>query len=242
MSVHNLEPTLVEAAALLAAASVIDAETDRGETIELWTISSDGQSVAASGPRLAVAAGMRLECRVAQDHVPLHVWAVIEEAEYRSQARASLAIRVIDVASEGYERRAERRPLTTPAVLRASVCDRIVPGESIAVTIVDLSAHGVGVTTTDTRARPGDRMRIAARFFEGEVNAEVRIAHCRDAGQGQTIIGCSFIDPAAVGDVLSRVLARLGGDARRPRADRPSAPHSGSTTVRRPVAITDTSA
>src|ERR671927_213390 len=58
MTMHDLEPTLAEAAALLAAASVVDVETDRGESVELWTISSEGQSVAASAPRLSVASGM----------------------------------------------------------------------------------------------------------------------------------------------------------------------------------------
>ena len=55
MQMHDLEPTLAEAAALLAAASVVDVETDRGESVELWTISSEGQSVAAGAILLAVA-------------------------------------------------------------------------------------------------------------------------------------------------------------------------------------------
>ena len=96
MTMHDdLEPTLAEAAAMLAAASVVDVRTDRGESVELWTISSEGQSVAASAPRLSVASGMRLECRLATDEAPLHVWAVIESAEYRSQARAASTARAV---------------------------------------------------------------------------------------------------------------------------------------------------
>jgi hypothetical protein len=41
MTMHDPEPTLAEAAAMLAAASVVDVETDRGESVELWTISSE---------------------------------------------------------------------------------------------------------------------------------------------------------------------------------------------------------
>ena len=215
MSTHDIEPTLAEAAALLAAASVVDVETDREESVELWTISSEGQSVAASAPRLAVASGMRLECRLATDEVPLHVWAVIETAEYRSQARAALRLRVIDVESEGYERRTQRMPISASAVVRASVCDRIPSGESIAARIVDLSESGAGLLMDDIRPRPGDRMWLAARFIEGELNADMRVAHVRPTGRGaETMVGCSFINPAAVASVVSGLVARLAGAGR----------------------------
>jgi PilZ domain len=215
MTMHDLEPTLAEAAALLAAASVVDVETDRGESVELWTISSDGQSVAASAPRLSVASGMRLECRLATEEAPLHVWAVIESAEYRSQTRAALTLRVLDVESEGYERRAPRMPLSASGVLRAVVCDRIPPGERIAVRIVDLSESGAGVIVDDIRPRPGDRMWLSARFIEGEVSADLRIAHVRPTGRGgEMVVGCSFIEPAAVAGVVSRVVSRLSGTNR----------------------------
>jgi hypothetical protein len=215
MQMHDLEPTLAEAAALLAAASVVDVETDRGESVELWTISSEGQSVAASAPRLAVASGMRLECRLTTDESPLHVWAVIESAEYRSQARAALTLRVIDVESEGYERRAPRMPLAASGVVRAGVCDRIPPGETIPARIVDLSEAGVGVLVDDNRPRPGDRIWLAARFIEGELNADLRVAHVRPTGRGSEMaVGCSFVEPRAVAGVVSRVVARLTGTGR----------------------------
>jgi hypothetical protein len=215
MHMHDLEPTLAEAAALLAAASVVDVKTDRGESVELWTISSEGQSVAASAPRLAVASGMRLECRLATDEMPLHVWAVIESAEYRSQARAALTLRVIDVESEGYEPRAVRMPLAASGVVRAGVCDRIPPGESISVRIVDLSESGVGVLIDDNRPRPGDRMWLSTRFIEGELNADLRVAHVRPTGRGsETNVGCSFVDRGAVTGVVSRIVARLAGAGR----------------------------
>ena len=215
MTMHDLEPTLAEAAAMLAAASVVDVETDRGESVELWTISSEGQSVAASAPRLSVASGMRLECRLPTREAPLHVWAVIETAEYRSQARAALTLRVVDCESEGYERRAPRMPLSASGVVRATVCDRIPPGERIAARIVDLSESGVGVLVDDNRPRPGDRMWLSARFIEGELAADVRVAHVRPTGRGdQMVVGCSFIDPAAVRAVVARVVARLAGTGR----------------------------
>ncbi|HSD01344.1 MAG TPA: PilZ domain-containing protein [Gaiellales bacterium] len=200
---------------MLAAASVVDVDTDRGESVELWTISSEGQSVAASAPRLSVASGMRLECRLATEDAPLHVWAVIESAEYRSQARAALTLRVLDVESEGYERRAPRMPLSASGVVRATVCDRIPPGERLPARIVDLSESGVGIVVDDIRPRPGDRMWLSARFIEGELGADLRVAHVRPIARGgQMIVGCSFIDPEALRGVVSRVVSRLAGTGR----------------------------
>jgi PilZ domain len=225
----DLEPTLAEAAALLAAASVVDVETDRGESVELWTISSEGQSVAASAPRLSVASGMRLECRLATEEAPLHVWAVIESAEYRSPSRAALTLRVLDVESEGFERRAPRMPLSATGVIRATVCDRIPPSERIAARIVDLSESGVGMLVDDIRPRPGDRIWLSARFIEGELAADLRVAHVRPTGRGgEMVVGCSFIEPDAVRGVVSRVVARLGGAVR---------DHGGAGTLRESLGI-----
>ena len=89
------------------------------------TRSSSGRSqataplVTASGPRLAVAGGMTITCRLAHGGLPIQVEAVIEEAEYRSQARASLTLRVVDVVAHGYRRRTERLSVSSAASLRA---------------------------------------------------------------------------------------------------------------------------
>jgi hypothetical protein len=194
---------------------VIDVVTDRGDEIELWTISSDGEMVAASGPRLQVASGMHLTCRLVGDRGVLTVAAVIESAEYRSASRASLTLRVVDVGIEQYQRRAARLSVRAPATVRAMVCDRVVPGETIAMTITDLSESGVGLTTTDDRLRAGDRFRFTSRFLEGEITGEVRVAYvAQSATPGVVIAGCFFLDRAPVADVINRVLARLGGESR----------------------------
>jgi hypothetical protein len=212
-------PTPAEAATLLVEASAIDVETDRGETIELWTISSDGDLVAASGPRLAVAGGMTVTCRLAQGGQPIQVQAVIEEAEYRSQSRASLTLRVVDVVTHGYRRRTERLSVSSAASLRAMICERIVPDEVIPVTLTDLSDHGCAMTLTDNRVREGDRMALTARFLEGEMTADVRIVRVASPATDVYSAGCYFIcAPAAAQGVLERVLGRLAGNAR-PAAD-----------------------
>jgi hypothetical protein len=212
-------PTPAEAAAMLVEASAVDVETDRGETIELWTISSDGPLLTGSGPRLNVAGGMTVACRPAHAGHPVQVLAVIEEAEYRSQSRASLVLRVVEVASHGYRRRAERLSVNSAASLRAVICDRIVPDEVVPVTLTDLSDAGCAMTLTDARLREGDRMVLSARFLEGEVSADVRIVRLHSPAPDVYTAGAFFIGMSGISQVvLERVLGRLGGNAR-PAAD-----------------------
>ncbi len=91
----------------------------------------------------------------------------------------------------------------------------MVPGESIATTIVDLSESGVGLTTTDDRLRAGDRFMFTSRFLEGAIIGEVRVAYvAQSSSPGVLIAGCFFLDRAPLADVINRVLARLGGDNR----------------------------
>jgi PilZ domain-containing protein len=208
-------PTPAEAAAMLVEASAVDVETDRGETIELWTISSDGPLLTGSGPRLNVAGGMTVTCRLAHGGQPVQVQAVIEEAEYRSQSRASLVLRVVEVSSHGYRRQVERLSVNSSASLRSVICDRIPPNEVLPVTLSDLSEAGCAVTLTDGRLREGDRVGLSARFLEGEVVADARIARLHSPAPDVYVAGCYFIGmPAASQVVLERVLGRLSGNAR----------------------------
>jgi hypothetical protein len=208
-------PTPADAAAMLVEASAVDVETDRGETIELWTIASDGPRVTGSGPRLNVAAGMEITCRLAHAGQPIQVQAVIEEAEYRSQSRASLVVRVLEVSSHGYRRRTERLSVNSSASLRAVVCDRIPPNEVVPVTLTDLSDAGCAVSLTDGRLREGDRMSLSARFLEGEVVADVRVVRLHEPAPDVFTAGCFFISmPGMSQVVLERVLGRLSGNAR----------------------------
>jgi hypothetical protein len=211
---NNL-PTAAEAAALLVEASAIDVDTDRGETIEIWTIASDGNLVTGSGPRLAVADGMAISCRLSHDGRPIQVDAVIEQAEFRSQARASLVLRVVGVATHGYRRRTERLAVSSSASLRAVICDRVVSEEVVPVTLTDLSDAGCAMSLTDNRLREGDRMALTARFLEGELTADVRIVRVHEASPEVYSAGCYFIGvPGPAQAVLERVLARLAGHVR----------------------------
>jgi hypothetical protein len=208
-------PTPAEAAAMLVEASAVDVDTDRGETIELWTIASDGPLVTGSGPRLNVAGGMTVTCRLIHGGRPVEVQAVIEEAEYRSQSRASLVLRILEVSAHGYQRKAERLSVNSAASLRSVICDRIPPKEVLPVTLTDLSDAGCAMTLTDGRLREGDRMSLSARFLEGEVVADVRIVRVYSPSPDVYTAGCFFIAMPGVSQVvLQRVLDRLSGNAR----------------------------
>ena len=72
-------------------------------------------------------------------------------------------------------------------------------------------------------------MWLSARFIEGELAADLRVAHVRPTGRGGAIVvGCSFIEPDAVRGVATRVVARLAGDGRE---------RSGIATLRESLGI-----
>jgi hypothetical protein len=212
-------PTLTEAAAMLVDASALDVVTERGDTIEVWTISHQGATVAGSAPRLLVAEGMQITCRLAHGGQPIEVRAIIDQAEYRSASRASVVLQVVDVLAHGYRRRSERLSVNSAASLRALICERVVTDEVIPVTITDLSEAGCSVTLTDSRPRSGDRMILTARFLEGEMTVDVRIVRVHSPSPDVYVAGCYFISASIDAQgVLEKVLSRLAGHAR-PVAD-----------------------
>ena len=207
---ESLQSALAHAAALLVSESVIEAQTDRGESVEIWTISHQDAVVSASAPRLAVSAGLQLRYRALTDTGPIYIHGVIETAEYQSTTRAAITIRVTEVSPATTARRNARLSLATPATLRAMICDRIVPDEVLPVTLVDLSESGCAVTTSDLRVRLRDRLWLYTRFLEGEISTEIRIARTT-AGAHAVTVGCVFVDPGPDDAVVRRVWARLHG-------------------------------
>jgi hypothetical protein len=79
-----------DVAKLLVEASAIEMVSESGTAIEVWTISAEGPLVRASAPRLAVAEGMALGCRLVVDGMPHRVRVVVEEASVQSEKRAAL--------------------------------------------------------------------------------------------------------------------------------------------------------
>jgi DivIVA domain-containing protein len=203
--------TLEQAAALLVAESAIEAETDRGDTLEIWTISHQDAVVSASAPRLAVSTGLQLRYRAVTDTGPVHIHAVIETADYQSTGRAAITVRVTDISRlAALEQRSPRRSVATPATLRAIICDRIVPDQVLPVTLVDLSETGCAVATSDRRVRVRDRLWLYARFLEGEISTEIRIARTT-TDLNPVTVGCVFLDPGPDAAIVRQVWTRLHG-------------------------------
>jgi hypothetical protein len=199
------------AAELLVAEAAIEAETNRGDTLEIWTISSQDGVVSASAPRLAVSAGLELRYRAVTAIGPVYIHGMVETAEYQSTTRAAITIRVTDVSRVAtLERRGARLSLATPATLRAIICDRIVPDEVLPVTLVDLSESGCAVSTSDRRVRVRDQLWLYTRFLEGEISTEIRIARTTEDPDAITV-GCVFLDPGPDTAVVRQVWTRLQG-------------------------------
>jgi len=182
----------------LVAESVIQVATDRGRTVEVWTIEADGVWVQASAPRLEVAEGMQLECRLVIDGETWRVAAIVDDAVVQSPTRARLEIRLVAAAADRLVRRGERVPVAIRATLLAAVCDRIVPEEAIVATINDVSYGGLMATVSDTRVRVHDRLRLVGRSIDGVIDCEVRVKWNAQTGRpNERRIGCAFIKPSA---------------------------------------------
>jgi len=189
---------LTRAARALVDESAVEMTTGDGAVVEIWTIASDGDAVRASGPRLEVREGMTLECRLVIEGLPHRVEAVIEQADIQSLSRAALIVRVTGVAVDGQRRRHKRVEASVGATLTALVCDRMVPGETVAAVIDDISPGGLALSIADLGPRAGDRMRVRVRIFEGTIDCELRVTSARIGDNPATqVIGAAFITPGA---------------------------------------------
>jgi PilZ domain len=204
------DDTLVQAAAALVAESALDMTDEDGQVIEVWTISSDGATVRASAPRLAVREGMLLACRIVFEQRPHRVVAQITEATIASDRRAGLLLAIVAASLDGFQRETERLPMSLRGTLTALVCDRVVPGEPIPITVLDMSEGGMGLLVTDRRPRTDDLYHLELRTFEGALSQDVRVRSTRAGHQPNThILGCAFIAPHTTTlTVVRRILQR----------------------------------
>jgi hypothetical protein len=82
--------------------------------------------------------------------------------------------------------------------------------------VVDLSESGIGISMTDNRPRPGDLLRLEARFLEGLLSTDVRVMRTSAEGRGDIVAGCAFVGlPADGARVVAALLERLGRPQRR---------------------------
>jgi PilZ domain len=203
------DPRLSAVAADLVAASACDLRSQTGETIEIWTIEADGATLTASAPRLAVRAGMSFLWRTRVGDTPVVATVVVEDAVYHSERRARLQLRVTEMHEDETQRRHPRRSIALPATLSAVSCDRIVDGDTLPVTILDLSNTGVRLRSSDPRPRPRDRFRLTLHSLGARLEADIRVMRT-GANPANAELGCAFIDlspPAA--NEITHILNRL---------------------------------
>jgi PilZ domain len=202
--------TLIRAAEALVAESALDMAGEDGQVIEVWTIASDGATLRASAPRLAVREGMRLACRLVFDQRPHRVVVEVTEATIVSDRRAGLLLTVVEAGIDGFQRETERVPMSLRGVLTALVCDRVVPGELITATVHDLSEGGMGMIVADRRPRPRDLYRVDLRTFGGAISQDIQVRSARPSDQANCqILGCAFVAPTAETiSVVGRILQR----------------------------------
>jgi PilZ domain-containing protein len=189
--------------------SATDLQTDSGQRIEFWFISAIDTTVLASAPRLDVRAGLQFEWRTQLDRRPIIVTLALEEATYQSEHRARVRLRLTGTRSEPRRRRHNRRALATPATLTAVTCSAVVDGDWIPATLIDLSDSGIGLTTADTRPRPGDRFRLDVHLLQARLQADIRVARVGKHDHRRTYLGCSVIAAADTTEQISRILQRL---------------------------------
>jgi hypothetical protein len=215
MSMHTPvpeTPTAAEVAQALVAESAIDMRDESGATVEVWTISCDGGVVSGSALRLQVQEGMTLAAELMVDGLPYAIRARVETAGYRSEKRASLSMRVIRVRPAAARRRERRGQLDVAGGLRAVSCDRIPDQHELRVTLADLSRSGLGVRAEDVRLAAGDLLDVHCRFFEGPLDASLRVTSVTPIAPGDLRVGCRLegID-APTSEMLERVVDRLCG-------------------------------
>ena len=155
-------------AQVLVAESAVEMATDRGSTVEVWTIVADGPCVTASAPRLQIAEQMRLTSRVSVDGFTYRVSAVVDRAVVHSQTRAKLVLRLLDALADPVVRRSDRLDVSVRATMVAWVCDRIVPtrrsrslsrmcqvaaSKRPCLTVVFAQATGCGWSVASSRAQ-----------------------------------------------------------------------------------------
>jgi PilZ domain len=205
------QDTLSRTALALVDESAVEMTTETGDTVEVWTIGSDGDTVRASAPRLQVRTGMLLSCRIMIDDTPHHVTVLTADAAVSSSTRAALLLRVVESSSDGVTRRSERSELHLPAVVTALVCDRIVPDEPLSAVITDVSEGGLAISIADFRVRVDDRLRLQVRVFEGKIDCELRVRSVRPGpNPGNQVIGCSYLAySAATADIIGRWIDRV---------------------------------
>jgi hypothetical protein len=208
-------PTVQHAMELLFGGTMdADVETEYGQVVTIRLIDQSGARLHASAARLTVVEGMKLTGRVVdRGSLPWLVSMVCRTASERD-ATADLTLDVTDIRGDD-QRRTGRLDLTTGLTLHVVRSTALRQAEEVRGQIVNLSREGLAFTATEPLAA-GDRLRFHARFLEGAIEGELRVASLRTVA-GDRVIGCWFteVDPGARA-VIDRILDRSRAETASP--------------------------
>jgi hypothetical protein len=203
-------PTVQHAMELLFGGTMhADVETEYGQIVTVWLIDQLGARLHASAARLTVVEGMKLTGRVVdRESLPWLVSMVCRDAVERD-ATADLTLDVTGIRGDD-QRTNPRLDVAIGVTLHVVSSTTLQEADEVRGQIVNLSRGGLAFTATEPLAS-GDRLRFYARFLEGAIEGELRVASLRTMA-GDRIIGCWFteVDPAArrvIDHVLDRSLS-----------------------------------
>ncbi|MGN6378790.1 MAG: PilZ domain-containing protein [Gaiellales bacterium] len=201
-----------EVAAGMVADRVVQVGLERGGLIEVSVLRHQDGKLVGRVRRDGVATASTLVCRRLITGIPHLVCIHVDEVVRCADGHDELLLRVISAQPDPQHRLSDRHALAVGASLTAVRCHQVMEGERIPVHVVDLSARGVGVTTTNPRVLVYDEFRFECRVFEGNVECDVQIVRVvTDWPRPSTnLVGCAFanLTPETRG-ILSRVADRL---------------------------------
>jgi hypothetical protein len=204
-------PTVQHAMELLFGGTMhADVETEHGQIVTLRLIDQLGARLHASAARLTVVDGMKLTGRVIdRQSVPWLILMVCRKA-VEQDATADLTLDVAEIRGDD-QRTADRLDVATGLTLHVVSSTSLRDADEIRGQIVNLSRDGLAFTAAEPLAT-GDRLRFYARFLEGAIEGELRVASLRTIA-GDRILGCWFteVEPTTR-DVIDRILDRTRGE------------------------------
>jgi PilZ domain len=125
-------------------------------------------------------------------------------------ATTDLTLDVAEIRGDD-QRTADRLDVATGLTLHVVSSTSLRDADEVRGQIVNLSRDGLAFTAAEPLAA-GDRLRFYARFLEGAIEGELRVASLRTIA-GDRILGCWFteVEPATR-DVIDRILDRTRGE------------------------------
>jgi hypothetical protein len=187
-------PPSVQAATVLLFGPALEAdlETDTGQVVTVQLERATAGQVVGIVPRLTVTPGMTLSGRVVdEDRNPWRLRFVCHDALEQTADSTARVTLIPTKLSNDDQRRVSRIDIDATIMLRVVKSVHLRGGDELSGQIVNLAPTGFAFTSRDELSR-GDRVTFHARFFEGEIDGEARVASLHQ-GSLARIVGCWFV-------------------------------------------------